>query len=426
MQRVSTAFNALGYTTWWDDRLVPTERWEPTIYQELRNARIVFVLWTSKSLSSTWVREEATRAAHSKKLFSVRFEDCEIPGDFQSFQYYSLLDWKPGLPHTEWERIQIVLAERLAVKPSWLNRWRSSRAKIASLRHWKTGILKGEELTGSPPTGTVFQDCEWAPPMTVAPVGSFWMGSPTTEEGRYLDTREDPRHEIQIARPFAASQCAVTIADFRRFVSGTGHRCIGKVVYWDGTRWNEASDRQYDAPGWKVNESHPATLVSWYDAKFYCDWLTAETGLTYRLLSEAEWEFICRGGTQTPFYFGTRITTSQANFNGDPVYTSGGTFGGSKPGLNREMTVPVREFGQNEWGFFQLHGNVWEWVEDQYGPYADCPTDAKPAAHVKATCRCQRGGSWSDPPRHLRSAVRGWQYPELRSNSVGFRIARDL
>jgi len=356
VQRVSTSLNALGYTTWWDDRIVPTERWEPTVYQELGKARIVLVLWTSKSLSSAWVREEATRAARSKKLFSVRFEDCKIPEEFQSFQFYSVLNWKPGLPHPGWERIQTVLAERLAARRNWINRWWPSRSKIASARHWSTGILKGEVTTGSSPPGTVFQDREWSPPMTIAPLGIFWMGSLTTEEGRYPDSREDPRREVEMTRPFAASQCAITIADFRRFVSQTGHRCTGKVVYWDGTRWNEGPDRQYDAPGWRTNEFHPATLVSWHDARAYCDWLSAETGRTYRLLSEAEWEFICRCGTQTPFYFGDRITTSQANFNGDPVYSPGGTFGGSEPGLNREMTVAVREFGQNEWGFFSYMG----------------------------------------------------------------------
>lgn len=425
VQRVATSLSAKGYTIWWDDRLIPTERWEPTIYSQLASARLVIVLWTKNSVLSDWVREEASRAARKKKLLSVRFDECELPAEFQSFQYYSVLGWNPSMPSADWQSVQQKIADRLNVPVSFFSRvW--PRRQVHDVRHWPDGTLRAADLPTTPVPGTVFQDLMWSPPMTVAPTGKYWMGSLPAEEGRYPDAREDPRHEVQINHVFAASQSAITIADFKRFTSETGHRCTDPVVFWDGSRWSETSDKQFDSPGWRISDDHPATLLSWYDAKAYCKWLSVETGRPYRLLTESEWEYICRCGTYSPFCFGSSITTSQANFNGDPVYASGGTFGGSLPGLNREMTIPVREIGQNEWGFFQLHGNVWEWVEDEYGPYSACPTGGAAAHHDGATCRCVRGGSWSDPPRHLRSAVRGWQYPNLRANSIGFRIATTL
>lgn len=164
----------------------------------------------------------------------------------------------------------------------------------------------------------------------------------------------------------------------------------------------------------------PVILVSWHDARAYCEWLSSVTKQRYRLLSEAEWEYCCRAGTDNPFYFGNTLTTFQANFNG------GHSYHGQFCGRNRETTVEIDALPPNDWGLYQMHGNVWEWVQDAYDFYSLCPTDGSAYERSDATYRCMRGGSWTDPPKHLRSACRGWEVPELISYSVGFRIARDV
>jgi formylglycine-generating enzyme required for sulfatase activity len=162
-------------------------------------------------------------------------------------------------------------------------------------------------------------------------------------------------------------------------------------------------------------------LVSWDDAVAYCAWLSSVTNQQYRLLSESEWEYCCRSGSSGPFYFGNTLTTLQANFNGAHRY------GGKLGGRNRESTVEVDALPPNDWGLYQMHGNAWEWVADKFAHgYAGCPVDGSANETGEDDYRCMRGGSWTDPPKHLRSACRGWVEPDLRSYSVGFRVARDL
>jgi formylglycine-generating enzyme required for sulfatase activity len=158
--------------------------------------------------------------------------------------------------------------------------------------------------------------------------------------------------------------------------------------------------------------------VSWNDAKTYVDWLSKKTGKSYRLLSEAEREYVTRAGTTTPFWWGTSISTSQANYNGDFTYD-----GGSK-GQYRQKTVPVDSFAANPWGLYQVHGNVWEWVEDCYQEnYNGAPSDGSARSISNCSSRVLRGGSWGVYPLNLRSADRFRDHPDDRNSYVGFRVA---
>jgi len=148
----------------------------------------------------------------------------------------------------------------------------------------------------------------------------------------------------------------------------------------------------------------PAIDVSWYDARAYCLWLSKVTSKSYRLPSEAEWELCCRAGTTTEFWWGDQISTEQANYNGNHPLPSG------KKGKYRKHTVAVDSFEPNPWGLYQVHGNVWEWCEDQAGP----------------SSRVLRGSSWDDYAYYLRSAFRADVAPDGRVNTIGFRVARTL
>jgi formylglycine-generating enzyme required for sulfatase activity len=162
------------------------------------------------------------------------------------------------------------------------------------------------------------------------------------------------------------------------------------------------------------SDRHPAVGVSWQDARAYVAWLTIETGKRYRLPTEAEWEYACRAGTTTRYAFGDSISPADANY--------GGNVGG---------TTEVGSYAPNAWGLFDMHGNVWEWMQDVWhGSYNGAPTSdvawTDGEGQASSTARVLRGGSWGLHPRSLRSANRGRNLPGLRDYFFGVRVARTL
>ena len=235
--------------------------------------------------------------------------------------------------------------------------------------------------------GKTFQDCSDCPEMVVVPGGSYMMGSPADEEERSGD--EGPRHRVMVPRPIAVGKYEITFGEWDACVAGGG--CGGY--------------RPGDA-GWGRGR-RPVVNVSWEDAKGYAEWLSRKTGEGYRLLSESEWEYVARGGTRGPFHFGETITTDQANYDGDHTYGTG------RKGVDRKKTLAVGSFPANDFGLYDVHGNVWEWVEDcWHGDYTGAPADGS-AWTSGGDCgsRVLRGGSWNYEPRNLRSANRDGSPP---------------
>ena len=171
-----------------------------------------------------------------------------------------------------------------------------------------------------------------------------------------------------------------------------------------------------DDMGWGRG-AQPVINVNWNEAQAYAAWLSAQTGNTYRLPSEAEWEYAARAGMTTTYSWDNEIGENRANCVGC----------GSE--WDNRQTAPVGSFAANAFGLFDMHGNVWEWVEDCYvNTYTDAPSDGSArtsgcGANVRAVVR---GGSWSSLPRSLRSANRGSSSPSDRINTDGFRLVRDL
>jgi formylglycine-generating enzyme required for sulfatase activity len=274
-----------------------------------------------------------------------------------------------------------------------------------------------------PAPGAMFRDCAECPQMTVLPAGRFMMGSPASEEGR--DDDEGPQREVTLSAPVAVGRFEVTVGEFRRFLAAAGHAAGGNCFARDSDG-DDVLDQRPDAswanPGFEQDDQSPVTCVTWDDAQAYVTWLSRSTGETYRLLSESEWEYAARAGTATPFSFGSTISPSQANYGGNFTYANGST------GEYRERTTAVGSFASNAFGLFDMHSNVWEWVEDCFAENyaAGQPSDGSAFRSDSCSVRVVRGGSWNITPQDLRSAYRSRDDPAGRDDDLGFRVARTL
>ncbi|MBC6414302.1 MAG: formylglycine-generating enzyme family protein [Chromatiales bacterium] len=242
--------------------------------------------------------------------------------------------------------------------------------------------------------GDTFQDCSICPVMVVVPAGSFMMGS--SEDGGRRTEDERPQHQVTIAKPFAVGKYEVTVREYAAFIDETGG--LGS------NEWRNTFFKQSDA--------HPVVSVSWEDATGFTHWLSVKTGHQYRLLSEAEWEYVARAGTTTSYTFGPTISKNMVNFNN-----------------NNGGTVAVGSYPANAFGLHDVHGNVWEWVEDcWHRDYNGAPTDGSAwlSSCEDESFNMLRGGSWLFHSIDLRSAVRLAEGAAIRHNSVGFRVARTL
>jgi formylglycine-generating enzyme required for sulfatase activity len=254
------------------------------------------------------------------------------------------------------------------------------------------------------------------PELVVLRAGRFQMGSPEHErkiamlcgaQKNWL-ARETPQHWVGIERPFAMGRYPVTVGEWRVFVEATG--------------WQPSGEVDWSAPGFPQTDDHPVVGVTWGDAQQYVAWLGERTGQRYRLPSEAEWEYACRAGTKTAFSFGDAIDTSLANYDGNF------TWNGGARGEYRRGTTPVTQFAPNPWGLHDMHGNVWEWVQDvMHDSYEGAPLDGSAWEEGgERARRILRGGSWLYNPRYLRSALRNGFSAVMANDIVGLRVVREL
>jgi formylglycine-generating enzyme required for sulfatase activity/lysophospholipase L1-like esterase len=264
-----------------------------------------------------------------------------------------------------------------------------------------------------------FRDCPTCPEMVVVPAGKFSMGSPAGEKNRSDD--EGPQHEVTIGKAFAVGRFAVTRGEFAAFVRDTGHKTEGGCYAYIGSEWKQHLDQSWRSPGFEQDDRHPVVCVNWDDAKAFGAWLARKTAKPYRLLSEAEREYATRAATTTPFWWGSSISTAQANYDGNYTYGDG------SKGEWRKGTLAVDSFKANPWGLYNVHGNVWDWVEDCYHDrYQGAPTDG--SAWITGYCgrRVVRGGSWDNNPKNLRAAFRSARSTVDRFSLHGFRLARTI
>lgn len=275
--------------------------------------------------------------------------------------------------------------------------WQEYMTAFAPSKRWKDYPRRID--TSHLPIGSIFSDAPGASPeLVVVPPGQFVMGSPEDEEGRSVN--EGPPRSVTFARPFAIGRFTVAESEFQLF----------------------RNRRKSGGPSWSA--MYPITHVTWHDAAAYCRWLNAKLGLpqnTYRLPSEAEWEYAARAGTDGPFWWDGPISPDKANF-----------------ASNAKGTVPVDCYDPNPWGLYQVHGNVWEWCQDVYRPTLERIRSDGKANHADSKertsgkgndgdhLRVLRGGGWGNVPALLRAAHRNKYRPDYKGDSVGFRVVRSL
>jgi len=249
--------------------------------------------------------------------------------------------------------------------------------------------------------GQAFRECaKDCPEMVVVPAGEFMMGSPPTENNRMPD--EGPQHRVTIARPFAVSKYDVTFNDWDACASVGGCSREGRAGDVDWGR-----------------DTRPVIYVSWDDAQQYVAWLSQMTGKPYRLLSDAEFEYAARAGTQTVYPWGDDIGKNKANCDG-----CGSQWTGS---AGTWQTAPVGSFAPNRFGLYDMVGNVWKWVQDCYHPnYNGAPTDGSTWTGGDCTARVVRGGFWGGGPEYVRPAFRDRTSSNDRNYTLGFRVGRTL
>lgn len=244
--------------------------------------------------------------------------------------------------------------------------------------------------------------------MIKIPAGHFVMGSPENESERLY--REGPQHEMQVPQ-FFMGKYPVTQAEWR----------------WVAENLPQVNRELDPEPSVFKGDRHPVESISWDDAVEFCDRLSLHTGRTYRLPSEAEWEYACRANTQTPFHFGETITTTLANYNGQGSDEASGSYGKGPEGTYRQRTNSVDQFEvTNGFGLCDMHGNVWEWCRDQWhrshNPNQQGDQHATEDQRSQLTHRVARGGSWYCPPSKCRSASRFHFRHDATHNDIGFRV----
>ena len=227
------------------------------------------------------------------------------------------------------------------------------------------------------------------------PGGTFRMGSP---EGSGSNG-EKPPHEVTV-QPFLMGKCPVTQEQWRTMAS------LPRVK----------QELELN-PSYFKGDKRPVERVAWEDAQEFCARLSKRTTRQYRLPTEAEWEYACKAGTSTPFHLGKTITGELANYRANKTYAS------EPPGEERGETTPVGTFSPNAFGLYDLHGQVWEWCEDDWhANYEDAPTDGSSWSPGGGNIKVIRGGSWDSYPVSCRSVARNNPSPILRCPQLGFRV----
>ncbi|WP_283743793.1 formylglycine-generating enzyme family protein [Sideroxydans sp. CL21] len=291
-----------------------------------------------------------------------------------------------------------------------------------------THLAAATKFSRIPKAGSIFHDCPDCPDMVAIPEGSFDMGSPNSENSRNDD--EGPVHHVKLTA-FAMGKTEITRGQFSTFVIKSKYITGDKCVALKGSRFEEDSGRNWRDIGFLQTTNHPASCVSWNDAKAYTAWLSLKTGKQYRLSTEAEWEYAARGSSVTSRYWGDNPDEACGYANVADMTAKASVPGASFWLLHNctdgyAYSAPVGSFKPNAFGLYDMLGNVTEWTEDSYhDSYKNAPLDGT-AWQGDASRRVLRGGSWNSSPNLVRAARRCVNKPDERFSFVGFRVARTL
>ena len=259
--------------------------------------------------------------------------------------------------------------------------------------------------------GTAFNDCPDCPDLIVVPSGTYDMGSPPDETGRYAN--EGPVRSRNIPTAISVGVHEVTRGMFRRFVDATGYDTGRSCWTYERQRWADRNGRAWRNPGYDQTDDHPVVCVNWRDAQSYVAWLSSQAGHDYRLLTELEWEYVARAHTTTAYYWGNGNQCAFANAADQrtTLYWQAACDDG------HQHTAPKESYPPNAFGLYDTLGNVWEWT-------ADCWTEKYGVPPPDCSMRVLRGGSRHVSSAGVRAAHRYPVDPSSRNQNTGFRVAR--
>ena len=343
-------------------------------------------------LSAARQAEQRRRAQEAERARrqAAESQDKIVPPPRLSFEDYLKQNIYKGKFEEALERNDFDMADR------YVDSLRAVNASVSVLSEMEVRLSaarQAEQRRQEQRVGRTFKDCPECPLMVVVPSGSFMMGAPGWDWDS--DDDEGPRHGVSIDYMLAVGVYEVSFDEWDSCVDEGG--CWGYVP---------------DDGGWGRG-NQPVINVSWEDAQSYVSWLSERTSHAYRLLSESEWEYVAHAGTETKYSWGNNTGHNRANCDG-----CGSRWDAGK-------TAPVGSFRANAWGIHDMHGNVWEWVEDCWNSgYQGAPSDGSTWESGNCSVRMLRGGSWNDLPRYLRSTNRSRSRSGDRHNSSGFRVAR--
>ena len=372
-RKLAQALEAQGWSVWWDRRIPAGRTFDEVIEEAIDASRSVIVLWSSKSVSSRWVRTEAEEGAARNILVPVLIEKVKIPLAFRRIHAADLTAWNGKDSEPSFQRLTGDLAALLgptSKKKQPPSKRKKSRQPAATASELTPGTVKQNPKDGL--------DYVWIPP------GTFEMGCVPGDD----ECQDDEiRHSVTISKGLWIGRTTVSVAAYKRFVKAKGLEMPPPPDF---------------NPSWK-HQDHPIVSATWKDAVAYCKWVGG------RLPTEAEWEYAARGGKGgTKYPWGNQIRPKNATYGG-------------------KGTTPVAHYSANGWGLYDVSGNVWEWNADWYGKnyYKDSP-GADPPGMKSGKYRVVRGGSWVAYPRHLRLSCRMWDEPGVGSRHVGFRCVGDV
>jgi formylglycine-generating enzyme required for sulfatase activity len=381
----------------------------------------VVVDWLTKRKTVTIAKVKELRGGEEIlfQLLRERLRDFSMVEDGELYQHLSLTpeqlrvlgqeEMTPETIRTQFREVLDSTEEKIITQKFNLSLFKSETVFVDD---------RGQITAREPVRAFYFEENPPSLKMLYIPSGEFWMGTEEEEIERLVKkyewdgyTRESPRHLVKIA-PFYLSQTPITQAQW------------GYIAEREDLRVSQ--DLEPDPSNFK-GSARPVENVSWLDAVEFCQRLSKMTKKKYRLPSEAEWEYACRARTTTPFHFGATLTSDLANYD-----ATRDTFANEPVGEYREETTPVGQFPPNAFGLYDMHGNVWEWSEDDFHDnYQGAPSDGsvwrkKSKKEQKEANKALRGGSWLSLSVVCRSAFRYYNERDFRSYSYGFRVVCEV
>ncbi|WP_375328754.1 SUMF1/EgtB/PvdO family nonheme iron enzyme [Microcystis sp. BLCC-F210] len=428
-----------GYKPWLDEEdLIPGQIWRDEIPKAIKASQIFLACLSAKSAKQGYIQRELRIALDTLGqmlpgtifFIPMRLEECEIP-DLRSAEVglnlrdiHRLDYWKEN----GFEQLERAITYQFKLEPEELKQpvivpeelkqpviVPEEPKQLLSVFNFEIVRVnaKGEEIKKESKQSQYFREDLGngiTLEMVAIPGGTFLMGSPQDEKDSFGDER--PQHEVNVP-PFFIGKYPITQAQWRAIASRTDLKVDPSASLRVNLDLNPAyfKDRH-------DSDRRPVEQVSWYDAIEFCARLSKLTGGEYRLPSEAEWEYACRAGTTTPFYFGETIMGELANYNASNTYAE------EAKGEYREETTPVGQFPPNAFGLYDMHGNVWEWCADTWHDnYDGAPRDGSVWTENGDDNRSPlRGGSWFNYPALCRSACRYYDSRRDDYYYFGFRV----